>query len=117
MHVGDGGGDPEGEGADGGHRHDHDHQSVAQSPEEDLIRDKLFIVSEADEDIHRVLAHVGVKEAGVDAHEHRVDNKGNEKEQARQEEEIAGDGLPPHQGPAQAGIRLTHTHELPSLTE
>ena len=75
---------------------------------------ELLVVVETDEDVLGILAHVGIKEAGVDADEHGNDDEGDEEEQTRQQEEIACGGFPPHEGPAHSGT-FWHGYDSPFL--
>ena len=108
LHVIDRRRDQEGEEAGDRHGDQHDHQRVAQRSEKDIVMKQFDIVSEADEDILHIFTHGGVKKAGVDAHEHRINDKHQEKEQAGKHKQITGYGFPSDKSTAHAVLTFKH---------
>lgn len=95
-------GDPEGERTHRRNGNDNDDDRVFQRAEEELILEKLLIVTQPDKDIHGVFAHVGVKEAGVYAQESGIQHKGDEEEQTRQQKQVSRCCFPPYERAAHA---------------
>jgi hypothetical protein len=50
---------------------------------------KLLVIGNADKNILRILPHIGIEEAGVYAHKHRVNYKSQKKEQAGKEKKVS----------------------------
>ena len=75
--------------------------------------EKLLIIIQPDKDVHGILAHIGVKQAGVYAHEHGIQHECDEEEQAWQQKQIARYRLPPHERAAHAVVGLEHRVDPP----
>ena len=113
LHIIYRGGDPERKRAHRRHGDNDDDDGVLQRAEEELIMEKLLIIIQPDKDVHGILAHIGVKQAGVYAHEHGIEHEGDEEEQAWQQKQIARYRLPPHERAAHAVVGLEHRVDPP----
>ena len=78
-------------------RDKNDNQGVLQSDPEDFIVDQRLVVLQANE--HIFLTHGSVKERGVDAHKHGIDNEHGKEYQEGCQEQVGCHRFPHHQLP------------------
>ena len=101
----DGRGHPQGERTHRRHGHDDDQEGILQGLQKGHVLPQIDKVFQSHElDVARV--HIGVGKAVEDTNDHGDDNKSQEKDQAGQQKQITGDGLPAYQCPAHRGLGL-----------